>query len=845
MSLLLSVTMTFANNKDYFFDKVTVKAIGEGKVYASTNQSDTPAYQSEFTLDAGKKSASSVQSTKIYLFAEIPEGYSFTWESGDYDLSDEQKTANPLELTISSQESSAKETSVSARFVKEGLEDGSLELSQTTLTSLKPGDTGTLTVASQSHEGDITWTSNAEGIVRVDEHGNYTVLAEGQVVITATLAESARYTSAEASCTLRAEAPKSLYQVQNGGFELWDDEDNANIEPTHWNSFQHASGQYASTVKAQQVAKSNDVRPGSTGLSSARIYARNVMFGIAAQGNLTTGRINGGSTSATDANGNYNYTDLSDADFNQPITGLPDAIHVWAKSGSSIGGAINCTLHTTGTEAFQDPVGDKEGHTNAGVTSVARAENSNIAKADAWQELTIPFEYNAEAEGVRPEYALVTLTTSGEPGKGSASDWMLIDDFEFIYNSELETATYDGQNIDFTDGAAVVDDVYKAAKLALTSNGKGAAIELSYDCETDVLTITVKGDNISDDAANQHQYTIQFNKPENTGTTYTDKLMVTINGYNSEPQDADIVVSQADDETYSFSLQNFSLQGMPVGNIDLTGVTLDEEGRFTTQQTIVIAAGTPADAGWIGPGIGEVPVEMSGVLTDDKFETTINIDFMEQMGQIIGVRFGHDLIYNYSRAVTSGKFGTLCLPFAYTAGNLSGATFYSIAGKNSTDGVAQSIVLEEVSSLEAGKPYIFCATADELKAVDGTGFAESAGDPTDMNIVVANNGLVGTFAAMEIPTGYNIYLLSNNQIVKAGEGCSIAAYRAAIYLDAVPEVSSEVKGLRLYLDGNTDGIQSSMRDTDEEEALYDLAGRRVQKAQKGIYVRNGKKMLVK
>ena len=41
---------------------------------------------------------------------------------------------------------------------------------------------------------------------------------------------------------------------------------------------------------------------------SCRIWTRNVLFGILAQGNLTTGRVFAGNMSAA-GEGNYNYTD--------------------------------------------------------------------------------------------------------------------------------------------------------------------------------------------------------------------------------------------------------------------------------------------------------------------------------------------------------------------------------------------------------------------------------------------------------------------------------------------------------------------------------------------------------
>ena len=291
------------------------------------------------------------------------------------------------------------------------------------------------------------------------------------------------------------------YQLQNGSFEEWDNEGSTSIEPKHWNSFMTGEGNFKSLAAGQQVKKSNEVRPGTSGSSSVHIYARSV-WGVVAQGNLTTGRINMGSTNATDANGNYNFTQADNADFHQKITGCPDALRLWAKVSCHYGAAASATLHTEGY--FQDPVGN-----NITAQVVAKANNSEINSNDDWEEIIIPFEYKL-TDGTRPAYALVTLNTSGSPGKGKEQDYMLVDDLDFIYYSELESATFNGKNIDFTDGKATVSGEYDAQKLQLQSNGQAATIETSYDADAKTLTITVKGDDISINPTNKHVYTITF-----------------------------------------------------------------------------------------------------------------------------------------------------------------------------------------------------------------------------------------------------------------------------------------------------------------------------------------------
>lgn len=304
---------------------------------------------------------------------------------------------------------------------------------------------------------------------------------------------------------------QSVYQVQNADFEgNWDEvayKSYKGVEPAHWNSFLTGTGNLKSMAGRNQLDKSTEVRPGSTGKSSVKIFDRSVMFGIIAQGNLTTGCINMGSASAADASGNYNYTDASNPDFNQPFTGCPDSMVVWVKyvSTKNFKAKANTVLHTQGY--YQDP------EANSIVAKViAKAENAEITSSNEWQRLSIPFVYTGEK--MRPAFALVSFATNVTPGKGTGSDYMLIDDLQYVYNSNLKSFAFDGASVELPAPGATADCsqyTYDASKVACQSDGHSATIEQAYDEATALLTVTVKGDDWSE-TQNQQVYKFQFKK---------------------------------------------------------------------------------------------------------------------------------------------------------------------------------------------------------------------------------------------------------------------------------------------------------------------------------------------
>jgi len=188
----------------------------------------------------------------------------------------------------------------------------------------------------------------------------------------------------------------------------------------------------------------------------------------------------------------------------------------------------------------------------------------------------------------------------------------------------------------------------------------------------------------------------------------------------------------------------------------------------------------------------------------------------------------------YTRTVTAGAWGTICLPNDVAADDYSGVKFYSIAGKDKAENPT-SITLQEVRELEAGVPYIFQANEDATKLVAAYGKQSVA-------TAGSYNGLTGSLEGQEVDEG--MYLLSGGKIVLCGTGCSIGANRAYIDMSQVTVVSAGVKGVTFFFNGEV-GVNGLEADSQNNAPVFDLTGRRVSKTQHGLYIVNGKKVIVK
>ena len=199
--------------------------------------------------------------------------------------------------------------------------------------------------------------------------------------------------------------------------------------------------------------------------------------------------------------------------------------------------------------------------------------------------------------------------------------------------------------------------------------------------------------------------------------------------------------------------------------------------------------------------------------------------------------YNYDIARGYKRSgLSEGKFGTICLPYNVETAEWSGATFYEIVGKKTLDGMVISLSLRKVSALVAGCPYIFKAENETLAAVYGNEEATSA---------LENNGLVGSL--VDTPVDEGMYLIWNNMVKKCGTGCSIAANRAYINMDNVPELPNGAinDGVELQIYGIPTEICMPTISGDATSLYYNLGGFPLKDCSKGIRIsRNGIKELI-
>ena len=219
--------------------------------------------------------------------------------------------------------------------------------------------------------------------------------------------------------------------------------------------------------------------------------------------------------------------------------------------------------------------------------------------------------------------------------------------------------------------------------------------------------------------------------------------------------------------------------------------------------------------------------------TDKTFAPLNQIGFINFYG--LGEFFVDNVYFfrepGYTRNVTNGNYGTICLP---QAGEIVGATLYEIA-----DYANNMIYVDEVEGgvMEAGKPYIFQATSDKLNVYYTSATVEETAGSA--------NGLHGFYnlenenAQFDIPEDAGNYILYQNQywLVK-DRAAYIANFRAYIVLDDItPKAAAPgIRRVAMQVNGQntTTGVDNlNAGETpvkvmiNGQEKMYDTTGRLV------------------
>lgn len=292
-------------------------------------------------------------------------------------------------------------------------------------------------------------------------------------------------------------------------------------------------------------------------------------------------------------------------------------------------------------------------------------------------------------------------------------------------------------------------------------------------------------------------------------------------------------------------------------NLSINGGTLNYDG--TASESIVL---TPTEAKWEDFEIeitSTKPFTLS-FQSDKRFflddviviakEITLdeNGDNMVEAAKNVNVTLKRTL-------VGDGDWNTLCVPFTLTEAQTKAAFGADVELRELESVAGNTLTFKKVNSVTADVPCLIKlseAYAKDTYTFTGVNTVAAKVDDFGSDKVNAAISFIGIYSSKDVTEwategkDYVAYLGANNTFFKAKAGTKMKAFRAFF---VIPE-NTPASAVKAVIDGNATGIEDLVIDGVKANGrVYNLNGQYVGNSlnglQSGIYIQNGKKIVVK
>ena len=404
--------------------------------------------------------------------------------------------------------------------------------------------------------------------------------------------------------------------IPNGSFDSWKGEGNAGStyqssngnemrkrpgdEPTSW--YGSSINQKVKVTLIGNVTKEETLIHKSTGRNGSAVKMQNKWVGAAGIGSNAPAFISFATPWV------YAVSTVSSCDGGMyggmAFTHRPDAIRGWFKRTGGTGEKAHIiaylwkgTFQNNITSANSNDTKDDTDRAVMGMVS-STGDGVLIASCDYafatttnndWQEIVVPLNYKND---YIPEKLNVIISSGDYWDRNNVKDGSILeaDDVNFVYYSELASLNYEGKDY-FQSGKTsyLIREEYDESQLLVTSNGRGAVIEKVFDRETNVLTITVKGNDYAV-SGNSHTYKVVFmpDEPLVVESVTPDRPVESLKTIVIEYSDTILAVKSSQKNIYVGSTLNKA--SLKVDNKVVT-ITLDNEITTPGDYPLYIPAG--------------------------------------------------------------------------------------------------------------------------------------------------------------------------------------------------------------------------------------------------------------
>ena len=432
-------------------------------------------------------------------------------------------------------------------------------------------------------------------------------------------------------------------------------------------------------------------------------------------------------------------------------------------------------------------------------TLVASCDYTFTTTGGDWETITVPLEYT---EGITEAPTMMNTIISGGDywtrANMQENTTLYADDLRFVYYSTLRTLSYDGVELpvpsvgDTLDMSSVAFDAEKV--IAYTLNGQTASAVASYNETSGVLEIAVSNVDNDIDGQSTHIYYVQFAEPAHAHGSL--QYMPSSNGIT-------VICGECNAELGTISM------------ILPTSIIYDGQPKEVTLEGSIADMDTPT----VVYSCGESPVHVGTYTASITMgDVTVTVEFTIEPKEISGAAVGNFEPMTYSglpqipvASVTIDGYGAVTGEWSEVT-NVGDMAVFTATGnfvgtlQCEVDMMPMELGEEAVAGVSDSCDYTGEAIVFDLLVYNGD---IQLVEGTDYTVAYSDNVEVGTATVTIVLMGnYSGTLTLTFEIV------------------------------------DTTGIENSQFIIHNSGIIYDLHGRRVENPTKGIYIINGRKVVL-
>ena len=397
-----------------------------------------------------------------------------------------------------------------------------------------------------------------------------------------------------------------------------------------------------------------------------------------------------------------------------------------------------------------------------------------------------------------------------------------------VYNGDFALSENDGAMAGWvTDNAAGLGGATHARAFVLTSGGNYDYLAAFGQGDGTRSCAYFRFDGTCSTQATKYTYgsTAGYTMPLETGTIY--KLTAQAGGWGQVEKAFKMdVVNNSDASLVAQTLTT------PATGVHAGGPVIDYEMYFMV------------------PANGNYKLVLSNTSGADNAVAVSNIelfsaDALTLSGNAVYAAGTYPTV-TLDRTFSADKWNTLCVPFAFDKSKFAAVKVLSSAAEVAGD--VNMKFTDADDTVDAGTPCLVKAAnnGDGLTVTNVTLDPAAEAGSAEATVGTTTVTYQGTYSSVALTSANSdAWVVSNNNLYNVDSNVTVGAFRAYFIVETSGE-SGEVKALSFDF-GTATGINTVQGSgfKVQDSKIFNLAGQRMNKVQRGVNIVNGKKVLVK